>query len=374
MISKLNDAVHKNNYKKVIQLLTTNSYIDINEKDHEGRTSLIYAISQDYKALATILIEAGADINVVDKLNKMSPLHYAVMYNDLEMINVLIKRNANLNLKEEQGRTALHYAVFLGAWDAATCLMENGSDIYTRNKNESSLLHTVAMHGDNTFIDELVKRHIKINAYDNIENTPLHYACAYNNPYTIYFLIKKGAEVNASNHDGETPLHLAALHGNDECVDAMIGFNADINRTNIKGESALHYSIKSKNKNTMITLLKNGIDTNLYSNNGTALHYAVHDYDVFVDLILFGVDAGLKDQHGRTVFHELSKTSSEEKESIIRLVCQHNVDINEKDNEGNTALHLAASHQQYDTMKLLIKYGADESVLNNAGLKAKHLI
>lgn len=366
MISKLNDAVHKNNYNKVIQILTENNFIDINEKDSEGRTSLIYALSQDYKGIATILIESGADVNIVDKLNKMSALHYAIMHNDLDMIKmIIIKTNVNFLIKDEQGRTPLHYAIFLGNWDIALYLINIGNDIFTRNKQELSLLHTVAIHGDNNFIEELINRGVKINTFDNTENTPLHYAALYDNSYTIYFLIKKGALIDHSNNEGETPLHYASLKGNNDCVEALISLDADINKVNIKGESALHYSIKSKNKNTMITLLKNGINTNICSYNGTALHYAVHDYNVLFDLILFGVNANLKDQYGRTVFHELAKTSSDKKEDIIKLLSEHNVNINEKDNDGNTALHLAAIHQQYLTMKLLIKYGADEYIANN---------
>lgn len=374
MISKLNDAVHKNNYSKVIQLLTEDNFLDINEKDNEGRTSLIYALSQGYKDIATILIDAGADLNIVDKLNKMSSLHYGVMLQDIEIVRNIVKRKADYSLKDEQGRTALHYAVFLGYWDIALYLINIGQDIFTRNKQELSLLHTVSIHGDNNFIEELIKRGVKINTFDNNENTPLHYAALHDNAYTIYFLIKKGALIDHSNNEGETPLHYAALRGNNDCVEALLSLDADINKTNIKGESALHYSIKSKNKNTMITLLKNGIHTNICSYNGTALHYAVHDYNVLFDLILFGVDASLTDQYGRTVFHELAKTSSDNKEEIIKLISEHGVNINAIDNNGNTALHLAAIHQQYSTMKLLIKYGADDNIPNNNGQLATDLI
>lgn len=374
MIGKLNDAVHKNNYNKVVQLLTEDNFIDINEKDNEGRTSLIYALSQGYKDIAKLLIDAGADLNIVDKLNKMSPLHYSVMLQDIEIVRTIVKRNSSPHLKDEQGRTALHYAVFLGYWDIALYLINIGNDIFTRNKHELSLLHTVAIHGDNNFIEELISRGVKVNTYDHNENTPLHYAALYDNSYTIYFLIKKGANIDHSNNEGETPLHYAALKGNNDCVEALLSLDADINKTNIKGESALHYSIKSKNKNTMITLLKNGIDTNICSYNGTALHYAVHDYNVLFDLILFGINANLKDQYGRTVFHELAKTSSENKENIIKLISEHGVNINEQDQQGNTALHLAAIHQQYDTMKLLIKYGAKENIVNNNELTPHDLI
>lgn len=374
MLSKLNDAVHKNDYHKVHELLTNENFIDINEKDFEGRTSLLYSISQDYKDIAKLLIEINADINIPDKLNKMSCLHYAIMNKNLDVISSLLRRHIDLSLRDDQGRTALHYSVFLGDWNIALQLIEAGSDIFTRTKQEVSLLHTVAIHGDNNFIEELINRGVKVNTYDHLENTPLHYAALYDNAFTIYYLVKKGANIDYSNSEGETPLHHAALKGNNDCVEALLNLDSDINRVNIKGESALHYSIKSKDKNTVITLLKNGIDTNICSYNGTALHYAVHDYNVLLDLVIFGVDASLKDQHNRTVYHELAKTSSDDKERIIKLMLQHNVDINHQDNDGNTALHIAAMHQQYEMMNLLIKNGIDENIRNKYNQKASDVV
>ena len=66
--------------------------------DHFGETLLIKAF-----------IDHGADVNICDDLGK-SPLHYAVRMGDGYCAKFLLKRGANVYLKDIRGLTALEYA------------------------------------------------------------------------------------------------------------------------------------------------------------------------------------------------------------------------------------------------------------------------
>jgi len=54
------------------------------------------------------LIELGTDVN--EKSNGMTPLMIASRYNRVEIVELLLKNGANINLKDSKGKTALQHA------------------------------------------------------------------------------------------------------------------------------------------------------------------------------------------------------------------------------------------------------------------------
>ncbi len=55
---------------------------------------------------------------------------------------------------------------------------------------------------------------------------------------------------------------------------------------------------------------------------------------------------------------------------VVNYLISIEVDVNEKDNFGNTALHYAAENLNIDMVKALIKKGANLTFINNEGLSA----
>ena len=52
---------------------------------------------------------------------------------------------------------------------------------------------------------------------------------------------------------------------------------------------------------------------------------------------------------------------------IVKLLCNRNAYINEKDSYGDTPLHCACLNKNIDIVKLLIDYGADITIENSIG-------
>lgn len=59
-------------------------------------------------------------------------------------------------------------------------------------------------------------------------------------------------------------------------------------------------------------------------------------------------------------------------ETMQKLLAQ-GVDINTRDDKGNTALMLAVTHRQLNTVRMLLDRGADPALVNNEGLTALRL-
>lgn len=83
--------------------------IDVNAKDENGKTALMYAAERGDKKSVLQLIEAGADLNALDN-NKNSALHYAAAYGNRKTLNALLNSGIDVNTQNNKGKTALMLA------------------------------------------------------------------------------------------------------------------------------------------------------------------------------------------------------------------------------------------------------------------------
>ena len=83
---------------------------NVNEQNAANkRTALMIAAMSDRIEVMKVLLENGADPNIVDK-NLYSPLMVASIRNNYEIVKLLVEHGAKLNLKNRGGETALMLA------------------------------------------------------------------------------------------------------------------------------------------------------------------------------------------------------------------------------------------------------------------------
>ena len=77
------------------------SGVDVNQTDKDGHTMLIFAASRRRSEISidviNKLIRAGVDVNQTDKYG-MNSLMYATMQGHSDVVDVLIKANADVNI------------------------------------------------------------------------------------------------------------------------------------------------------------------------------------------------------------------------------------------------------------------------------------
>jgi ankyrin repeat protein len=66
------------------------------------------------------LIDLGTDVNKIS--NGLTPAMYAARYNRLDILKLLVKNGAKLNIKSDKGMTAAKYAEASNATDALSYL------------------------------------------------------------------------------------------------------------------------------------------------------------------------------------------------------------------------------------------------------------
>lgn len=177
---------------------------------------------------------------------------------------------------------------------------------------------------------------------------------------TIERLVKRGVDVNLSTTDGKTALMLAAQQGRIDLIRTLLDAGATINLTNTRGGTALMYAAVVGDPATVQLLLGRGASINTQSSNGwTALMIAaVKGYDELVTLLLArGADANLRDIYGWT---PLMRAAYENRLTVTRaLLASNKANVNAANDNGATALHLAAQRGHLHIAQMLIDGGAD---------------
>jgi ankyrin repeat protein len=81
----------------------------INNKDPEGRNSLIYAVVQDHEDLVEEMIKAGANLNEPDNTG-MTALISAVKSGNTTIVKKIIENGADISIADNDGKSAYDHA------------------------------------------------------------------------------------------------------------------------------------------------------------------------------------------------------------------------------------------------------------------------
>lgn len=93
---------------------------DINYASDNGTALAAVAVKGNAK-LAKILLENGADPNIADAMG-VTPLIYAVQFENVALIKLLMKHNADPNKADKQGKSPIDYAAFTENQDIVNLL------------------------------------------------------------------------------------------------------------------------------------------------------------------------------------------------------------------------------------------------------------
>ncbi len=138
-----------------------------------------------------------------------SPLYDAVTRNDVATVRAEILRGADVNARQDYGRTPLHIAARSGHSEVAALLLAGGAEIDAANPSGLTPLHMSAIWGQADVAELLLANCAEVDAENVDRSTPLHLTVASGHSEVAELLLANGAEVNAQRRGRVTPLRVA---------------------------------------------------------------------------------------------------------------------------------------------------------------------
>ena len=156
------------------------------------------------------MIDNGAMIDAKDHRNGYGPLHVAIDMNKKAMVQLLLKKGANINLTSNNNETPLMLSVAKGHLAIGKLLIQHGADLELTESEGFSALHEAADLGNVEFAKALIYNGANINVKDDAFFTPLLLAVEQSHPKMVNLLTMcDGIDMNVKNGDGATALEIA---------------------------------------------------------------------------------------------------------------------------------------------------------------------
>ena len=204
---------------------------DVNSDGGYYVRPLLAALAGKHFRTADLLRHHGADPHL--RASQMrTPLHSAAYYGDLEVVQKLVEYDADVNAKDEEGRTPFYNAsegIYPKDCSVHQLLLELGADIDARANNGWTPLHNASFYGARLeVIRLLLERGADINARSKDDSTPLHKASSSysENLKVVRLLLESGADVKAKDNTGRTALQCVQGPGKEEVVKLLLEHEA----------------------------------------------------------------------------------------------------------------------------------------------------
>ncbi len=199
--------------------------------------------------VAAMLIGSSPKLVNAKTQNGHTPLMFAALNGDAELVKFLIGRGAELNAASEEGGTALGVAASQGYDEVVRFLIAEGADVNRRGGLlDLTPLYGAACEGRITTITLLIANGSQIDARDVNERTPLWWAASMGQKEAAEVLIAKGADVNIKDTEGSTALHVVTERGYAEIARLLIANGAQTDVKDKNGDTPLDIAVKTGNK------------------------------------------------------------------------------------------------------------------------------
>jgi cytohesin len=224
---------------------------DVNVREADGSTPLLWAVHQTNAGLVMLLIDAGADVNAANRYG-ITPLVEASRLGSTPIIDSLLKAGANPNVKLPDGETPLMSASGAGNLAAVKLFIARGADV---NAREGSQNQTALMWAAEQGRGDIIGALISAGADPSVVAAPSKL------PRTISG--DAGGRMWTDHASGGlTALMFAARQGHVDAIKALADGHADLNYENPDHITALMLAVLNDHSDAADALLQKGASTN----------------------------------------------------------------------------------------------------------------
>jgi ankyrin repeat protein len=235
-------------YRDITMVRLIIKYIkNLDVKTNKGSTALHIASNFQLNNIVKILLDAGANPNIIEEGYDFLPIFYSVVQNDMNILKLLVHAGTDPNHQDYMGNTILHYVILLNHLEMFDYLInyykidKRGSDNYTENINDTILsdlidpnlvnidgltfVHVMLYHYRTDF-DAYLKKvltYCNLNYQDNMGNTILHLLIETDSWKKFEkILLHKKLNAFIKNHQSTIPYHIVKNQEKDKFLQLLI--------------------------------------------------------------------------------------------------------------------------------------------------------
>lgn len=370
MASEIHEAAAEGDAARVKELLKENPELAL-EKDVRNETPLHIAAREGHLEVIKVVLKAGAPIDIGDN-EESTPLDVAAIFGHMEVAEYLVKKGAAIDHADVNGLTPLHFAAYNEQPEIAAFLIERGADASATTVNGSTPLHGAVYNGDVATMTLLLENGADPNVRNSAGYTPLLSGVRANADLaTVEILVEHGADVYDRVHEGSSVLMFACAAGNVDIVRYFIDAGVSVNARNDHQWAAIHNAAEGGSAEIIGILVENGVDVNEDAGFGrTPLFWAAirGNEEAVAQLLELGAEPDPVDDFGMT---PLGRACTDGYFEIARLLLENGADVDRPEGDWErTILQGAAVSGRTELVELAIEYSADVAATDAYGMTA----
>lgn len=349
-----------------------------------GMTPLICAAIQSDADIAERLLSVGADINTQAERGHTALIHAALIgIRSAPIVKLLIGAGADVNIQDEDGMTALMHAIDQEHGAIASILIEAKADIKRRNNEGATALCLASGKNQIALTKALISAGANIDEGDRRGMTPVMIAANLGYGRILQALLAAGANVNLKQEMGLTAIMFAAQSSDhlEDIIEPLIKAGADVNQGSDRGETPLLLAVKGNRLEVARALLAAGAKAHEDAVANLVFRAAdLRERGMLELLMKNGMNLDVTDENGATAL--MLAASQGTGECVLSLI-ESGADLNRQNKSGESAVKIALKGGRIEIADLLKKAGAKDvpwfyrlrygkSVMQGAGSRGKH--
>jgi ankyrin repeat protein len=319
-----------------------------NDAANELGVALIEAAKANQLNIVKNLITAKASLSCHAIKDGNTAVHWAVINQNLEMLDALIEAKAPLDSTNRDNDSPLHLAAFGRNPEIIKKLLENNESASLVNKKNETAIEVAAYNNRWTNVEAFVDAHPNI---DRTDSARYGHALLLAVEHNKTGLVKKLVRTNADRtwHKTSTdnyPLHLAVINNNPQMIQILLNAGCDASSVNKEGKTAIQIATANRLWNC-IKMFAEKEDKDDKCRYGDALYEAVRHNKTELVRLLVKAKASLIWVDTTTEEYPLHIAVRNNNPAIIRILRQGGADITLKNKKGETALKLATDNKNW---------------------------
>ncbi|CAM4512454.1 unnamed protein product [Caretta caretta] len=350
----------------VMQMLLKASHKDARlSQDQDGRSPLFLAVEAGKLGVCKELLSthAEAQLSAREKRYGDTVLHASCRKRDVEVAKILVEYGAGVDCQNDEGQTPLHVA----AWEGDEALLKFfhhcKANPNVADKMDRSPLHIAAERGHTNVVELLTEKfHSNVLARTKDGSTLMHVASEHGHPDTALAFLKKGVLLHMPDKNGAVCLHAAAKRGHAAVVKALLQRGAEVDARTKENYTALHIAAQHCKPLVVQTLLGFGARVQLKGGKAqeTPLHIAacIHEGEKVAEMLLkSGADVNVEQENGETAMHIAARHGNLR---MIKALIEEGGELTSQSKAGECPLHIAVQHSHLPVVEEILNYLATE--------------